>query len=336
MTKRELPKHVYRQKNGIYFQRRGWPSQKFDSEFGTPEFWREYAGILSQRDRCRKVVSRNFGALIDSYRKSPRYRNLKPRTGLDYDKHLDWFREIMGEANPTKMQRKDVIRLRDANAEKAYFANYSLRVLRILMEHCVDLGWRDTNPARGVPEIKTTKKEREPWPRELLEAYRDACGLGSRERLVMELCVGTGQRIGDVLEMRWSDIQDGGFLIKQSKTGKELWVPILRELEAALEAASRNSVYLLTNEQGTNRWSYRGASAAVRRVRSRIGALDYDIHSWRYNAACELVEAGCGDDLVASVTGQSPAMVLHYTKKVRQRVRAIAAQKLREERDEKV
>ena len=110
MTKRELPKHVYRQRNGIYFQRRGWPSQKFQ----TAEFWREYAGILAQKDRPRKVIARNFGALIDHYRRSPRYRNLKPRTGLDYDKYLDFFREIMGEANPAKMQRKDVIRLRDA------------------------------------------------------------------------------------------------------------------------------------------------------------------------------------------------------------------------------
>lgn len=332
MTKRELPKHVYRQRNGIYFQRRGWPSRKFENEFGTVEFWREYAGILAQNDVPRRVTSRNFGALIDSYRKSPRYRNLKPRTGLDYDKHLDWFREIMGETNPAKMQRKDVIRLRDANAEKAYFANYSIRVLRVLMEHCVDLGWRETNPVRGVPEIKTAKKEREPWPQELLDAYRNACALDTRERLVMELCVGTGQRIGDVLDMRWSDIKDGGFSVKQSKTGKELWVPILLDLQSALDAASRHSVFLLTNEQQTNRWSYRGASAAVRRVRQSIGALDYDIHSWRYNAACELVEAGCGDDLVAAVTGQSPAMVLHYTRKVRQRVRAIEAQQKRLDR----
>ncbi|MEP6201482.1 MAG: tyrosine-type recombinase/integrase, partial [Marinomonas sp.] len=264
MAKRELPKHVYRQRNGIYFQRRGWPSQKFQSDFGTPEFWREYAGILSQKDKPRRVVSRNFGALIDDYRKSPRYRNLKPRTGLDYDKYLDFFREIMGEANPAKMQRKDVIRLRDANAEKEYFANYSLRVLRVLMEHCVDLGWRDSNPARGVPELKTQRKrDREPWPRELLDAYRAACALGTRERLVMELCVGTGQRIGDVLNMRWSNIEDGAVWVRQSKTSKELWVPILPELQAALDAASRHSVFILTNERGVNRWSYRGASAAV-------------------------------------------------------------------------
>jgi len=239
----------------------------------------------------------------------------------------------MGEANPAKMLRKDVIRLRDANADKAYFANYSLRVLRVLMEHCVDLGWRDANPARGVPELKTVKKQREPWPRDLLDAYRASCELGTRERLVMELCVGTGQRIGDVLNMRWSNIEDGAVWVRQSKTSKELWVPILPELQAALDAASKHSVFILTNERGANRWSYRGASAAVRKVREQIGALGYDIHSWRYNAACELLEAGCGDDLIAAVTGQSPAMVQHYTKKVRQRMRAFRAQKMRMEQN---
>lgn len=329
MAKRELPKHVYRQRNGIYFQRRGWPSQKFDNDFGTPAFWKEYADILATKDQPKVISSRTFNALIKSYHKSPRYRNLKPRTGLDYDKHLTFFASIMGDRNPARMQRKDVIRLRDTNADKAYFANYALRVLRVLMEHCVDLGWRDTNPARGVPELKTEKKERDPWPQELLDAYRSACPLGTRERLVMELCLGTGQRIGDVLEMRWSDIQDGAFFVRQNKTKKELWVPILDELQAALNAASRHSVFILTNERGTNRWSYRGASAAVRNVRERIGALEYDIHSWRCNAACELLEAGCGDDLIAAVTGQSPAMVLHYTKKVRQRMRAREAQQKR-------
>jgi integrase len=276
MTKRELPKHVYQQRNGLYFQRRGWPSRKFQYDFQTAEFWQEYADILNGEAPPKRVTARNFAALVKDYRSSHRYKRLKPRTALDYDKYLDFFVSVMADANPASMKRKDVIRLRDANAEKAYFANYSLRVLRDLMEHCVDLGWREANPAKGVPEIKTEKIAREPWPYELLGAYRDACAFGTRERLVMELCVGTGQRIGDVLEMRWSDIQEGAFVIRQNKTGKELWVPILPELAAALDAASRHSVFILTNERGTNRWSYRGASQAVRNVREKIAAVDYE------------------------------------------------------------
>lgn len=336
MTKRELPKHVYKQRNGLYFQRRGWPSLKFQNAFGTPEFWAEYADILSGKEKQTRIIARNFHALIKDYRKSPRYSRLKPRTAMDYDKYLDFFGSIMGGANPAKMQRKDVIRLRDTNAAKPYFANYALRVFRILMEHCVDLGWRETNPAKGVQEIRTEKKLRDPWPKDMLAEYRAACSLGTRERLVMELCLGTGQRIGDVLEMRWSEIHDGAIVVKQNKTGKELWVPILPELQAALDLASRHSVFLLTNERGTNHWSYRGASQAVMKVREQIGALDFDIHSWRYNAACELLEAGCEDDLIAAVTGQSPAMVLHYTKKVRQKIRAIRAQQKRTEQKQNV
>jgi integrase len=199
MTKRELPKHVYRQRNGLYFQRRGWRSQKFQNEFGTPEFWNEYAEILAGKHGVQRVQTRTFSRLVEDYHKSPRYKRLKPRTALDYDKYLKFFVSIMGDVNPASMQRKDVIRLRDANAEKVYFANYALRVLRVLMEHCVDLGWRDNNPAKGVAELRTQTTEREPWPRDLLDRYRASCPLGTRERLVMELCVGTGQRIGDVL-----------------------------------------------------------------------------------------------------------------------------------------
>jgi integrase len=173
-------------------------------------------------------------------------------------------------------------------------------------------------PGARRSELKTEKREREPWPQELLDAYRAACAIETRERLVMELCVGTGQRIGDVLNMRWSNIEDGGVLVRQSKTSKELWVPILPELQAALDAASRHSVFILTNERGANRWSYRGASAAVRKVSEQIGALDYDIHSWRYNAACELLEASAAEDDLHQESPPSPGralrlMVQHYT-----------------------
>lgn len=336
MTKRELPKHIYRQKNGLYFQRRGWPTKKIQNEFGTPAFWQEYAGILTGDAAEARISTRSFDVLIKSYHKSPRYARLRPRTALDYDKYLEFFRTRMGSVNPAAMKRKDVIRMRDANAQKPYFANYSIRVLRVLMEHCVDLGWRDDNPVKGVSEIKTQTLAREPWPPELLAAYRSHCEIDSRERLVMELCVCTGQRIGDVLKMRWSDIQDGSVFVRQNKTRKELWVPILPELQVVLDAARRNSVFILTNERGTNCWSYRGASQAVRNVRAEIGALSYDIHSWRYNAAAELLEAGCEDDLIAAVTGQSPAMVQHYTRKVRQKIRAAKAQKMRTEQKRNV
>lgn len=329
MVKRELPKHIYRQKNGLYFQRRGWPSQKIQSKFGTPDFWKEYADILSGRKKPKVIISRNFKALIKDYIASHRYKKLKPRTARDYEKYLDFFSDILGEANPAKFQRKDAIRLRDSNADKPYFANYAVKVMRVLMEHCIDIGWRTDNPVKGVSLIKVDSDPRDPWPEHLIEAYRATNPLGSRERLVMELSVGIGQRIADTLKMKWSDIKDSGIEIRQNKTGKPLWVPILPPLQEALDATEKRSVFIVTNYAATGPWSYRGASQAIRKAREAIGALGYDIHSWRYNAACELLVAGCSDELIGAVTGQSPAMVQHYTAKVRQKVFAIEAQKKR-------
>lgn len=38
----------------------------------------------------------------------------------------------------------------------------------------------------------------------------------------MELAVVTGQRVGDLCEMKWSDIVDGYLYVEQSKTGVKL------------------------------------------------------------------------------------------------------------------
>lgn len=82
----------------------------------------------------------------------------------------------------------------------------------------------------------------------------------------MALCVGAIQQTGEGLEMRWTDIRDGAVFVRQSKTRKELWIPILDEQRAALGAALRHSVYILTYESETKCWSDRGASAAVQKV----------------------------------------------------------------------
>ena len=65
-------------------------------------------------------------------------------------------------------------------------------------------------------------------------------------------------------------------------------------------------------------------------VRKQIGAEKYDIHSLRYNAACDLALAGLDDIEIGSVTGQTTQTVQHYTKSVRQMANAKRAINARE------
>lgn len=325
MTRSNLPAHCYAKRGGVWFQRRGWQTVKFQAAPGTPEFAAEYARILRGQDTT-PPAKRSFTALIDSYCRSPRWQKLAPRTKADYRAVLDWAKEKLGPLPVDKMQRKDVIRAQATNAKTVRFANYIVQVLRVLMEHAIDLGWRQDNPCKGVLMIKSERPARQPWPADLVTAYRATAPLGTRARLIPELCLGTGQRIADVLRMRWDDLSDGGIWVTQGKTKARLWIPLTPRLREALDATKKRGLTICAQDNGRPT-SYRGAADLVMAIRKQIGAEAYDLHALRYTAAAELAAAGCDDALIASVTGhKTAAMVGRYAGQARQIARATEAQ----------
>lgn len=329
--KRDLPAYVYRRKGGLlYYERRGHKSQRIHGEPGSKEFALAYARAINGVEAMH--VKRNFRALVASYVASEKYRSKAPRTVQDYDKVLAWVIDKLGDQDPAKIQRHHVIRARDANAETQRFANYIVQVLRILFEHAIDLGWlgaHPINPAKGVSLIKSTAAPREAWPVEMVKAYR-AKATGTA-RLIFELCIGTGQRIGDVLRMRWNEIEGEGIHVRQGKTGQRLWVPLTPHLRAVLAETPRIGLTICAwGDKGRPR-GYRSAADLVYAVRKDIGALDYDLHGLRYTAAAELAALGCSDELIMAVTGhRTTAMVAKYAGPARQKSRAKEAQGLRE------
>ncbi|KAE9627957.1 tyrosine-type recombinase/integrase [Parasedimentitalea maritima] len=324
--KRDLPAHVYDKKGILYFQRRGYKSARIASRPGSKEFALEYAALLNGAQPA-PPSGKTFSSLVTSYERSQRYRNLAPRTARDYDKVLAWVRKKLGPLPVDRMRRKDLIRARDANAEAVRFANYIVQVVRILLEHAIDIGWRDDNPAKGVSLLKSETPARQSWPPEKIDAFREHAG--GRALLIFELCLGTGQRIGDVLKMRWSDIESDGINVTQGKTGTVLWVPFTAPLSTLISKTPKVGPTICAWGRGKPS-SYRSAHELVMNVRKQIGAETYDLHGLRYAAAAELASLGCSDELIMAVTGhQTRAMVARYAGSARQVSRAKEAQKLR-------
>lgn len=318
--KRTLPPYCYAKgaRGYVYYIRRGCKPVRIHAQIGTPEFAAEYA--LAMKGRAQARTGRNFAALIDRYKASPKYAKLAPRSKADYDKVLEFIRDRIGDIDPAKVQRRHIIAWRDENAHALRFANYLVQIIRILMERAIDLGWRADNPAKGVGMLKGDKPEPKAWPRDLVTAYR-ATATG-QALLIFELCLGTGQRIGDVLRMRWDHLEAGGVNVRQGKTGARLWIPLTASLRAALDATPKTGLTILTNGQGKP-LPYKTAQGLVMRVRKQIGADAYSIHGLRHTAAHELAAAGCTDEQIAALTGHSTArMVAHYTGPARQRARA--------------
>jgi integrase len=322
--KRGLPPYVYPKKGAIYFQRRGFPTVRITSAQGTPEFHAEYARLLAG-ERPIYAGPRVFSALVREYVASPKYRNLSIRTVQDYDKVLEWVTAKLGPLPVAAMQRKDVIRAQSTNADRVRFANYIVQVLRILFEHSIDLGWRKDNPAKGVSLITSSKPAREAWPQGLVDAFRAKAE--GRTLLIFELCIGTGQRIADVLKMRWGDIEGDCIMVKQGKTGAKLAIPITPRLGFILAATPRIGLTMCAWGPAGKPTLYRTAADLIMAVRRQIGAEGYDIHGLRYFAAAELAEAGCSDELIMAITGhRTIAMVAKYAGPARQRSRAQEAQ----------
>jgi len=141
--------------------------------------------------------------------------------------------------------------------------------------------------------------------------------------------LGTGQRIGDVRKMRWSDIEEGGINVRQGKTGKDLWIPFTSQLATVLDRTPRTGLFILS-QPDSQPVSYRAAAFAVMKVRKEIGAEEYDIHALRHTTASELAALGLSDDLIMAVTGHtSRASVVRYAGAARQKARAQVAQDAR-------
>lgn len=343
MKGRDLPSHIVRDRRGVLYFRRGSKGKWIKLETQFPAGEPVPFALHQEREKLLKMPvnvapGKDMAAVIRYY-KSKDFAKLAPRTKQDYDVHLAYFNDRMGAVIPAHVERVHIIRWQQAWLEKItpHKANYRLRILSILFEVAKDMGLlkkSDENPVKGVKAVDYEKEERLPWPADRVKAFRDAYPYDTRERLCFEMCLGTGQRISDVLRMQWGHIQSGGINVRQGKTKKRLWVPLTAHLQAALDVAPKRSLFILAKDMTKTKtpgpWAYRSASQALRKAREAVDALDYDLHSLRYSAASELLAAGADDATIAAITGQSQRMVEHYTRSTRQKVLAMKAKEMRE------
>jgi integrase len=143
------------------------------------------------------------------------------------------------------------------------------------------------------------------------------------------LALYSGQRQGDVLKMRWTDMRNGLIAVEQMKTGKKLWIPMHVDLKDVLADVARKGETILTNSRG-EAWTADGFRTAWHK---QCAANDLKLlreqkcvfHGLRKSAVVMLLEAGCTDAEVSAITGQTREMVVHYARAVNQKRLAAAA-----------
>jgi integrase len=316
-------KMKYLDKIGSYhYYRRGGKRWRLKGEPGSRGFledWRDaeadYLGATPFG------VKESFNEVADKYLTSPEFKDLAAGSQKNYRIYLKQMRRSFGPSPILDIKRKHVKAYRDRIADKRGAANQSVRVMMAVMAWAIDSDLIEINPAAGIKGLKGG--EFLPWPDTLIERFFKE----APKELVWAFAVGlyTGQRKGDVLKVRWADIENGGINFRQQKTGVEIWVPILPELETVIKSIPKRSLHILTTKTGRV-WVKSNFDSTFKRCLKDMGIGGYVFHGLRKNAAVMLAEAGCTTEQIKAWTGHaSDSMAAYYSRGANQKHLANAA-----------
>ncbi len=325
----DLPRHVHRVRSRgrdyyYYHPGRGTPAAAkpvaLPHDPQSSEFWKALETLTgTPTDEPGTVAD-----LIARYLDSPEFAEKSEATQKNYRIYLGKLKQKIGPFPATDIRPRHIMELRDLYAATPAAANQVVHVAGTLFVWGVPRDFVSGNPCRDVPSLKTGEGHM-PWPEwafvMMRESFRDEL------RIACELALYTGQRQGDVLRMKLSDFEDDGVMVRQSKTGKRLWVPIHIELQPVIEECrARGNLYLVSRRDGQpltarnfqSLFANETRKVAHRRFREERGRF----HGLRKSATVKLRESGCTTGQIQAVTGMSLAMVEHYSRGVDQRAMA--------------
>lgn len=304
--------HEFRDRHGKirrYFRRPGFKQTPLPGLPGSEEFMAAYQAALSGQAAPRLEVGASrtapgtISALVARYYRSARFATLANSTKATYRGIIERFREEHGDKRVALLGREHIKRMQETKLATPAAANNWLRIVRLLLDFAIDEGMRGDNPAVGVKGVRHRSDGFAPWTEREIEIFRAKHPLGTRARLAMEIIYNTAQRRSDVVRMGPQHVRSGVLSIRQQKTGQAVDVPVLPELQAAIDATATGNLAFLVTEGGQP-FSPAGFGNWFRDICNEAGLpAGFSAHGLRKAAATRLAEAGCSDHEIMSWGG---------------------------------
>lgn len=315
-----------------YFRRPGFPRVGLPGAVGSEEFMEAYQAASTGSKRevgIERNEAGSISALIASFYKSADFVSLKEQTKRDYRCTLEAFRQKHGSKPAGRIAVKHVNSILGELADKPGAAKKLRHRLRQIMQHAVDIGWREDNPVLVSKRIKHKSDGFIPWTEGEIVKFEAHWPSGSKPRLALALLLYTGQRRSDMVTMGQQHVTGSRIAVVQIKTGRRLAIPIHPALKAEL-AHHKSDMTFLRTEYGKP-FSAAGFGDWFKDKVTRAGITDRTAHGLRKAAGRRLAEAGCTAHEIMSILGHvSLSEAQKYTRDIdQQRMADGAIKKLR-------
>jgi integrase len=276
---------------------------------GTAEFRVAYEAALAGEPLrveigADRTIPGTVNAAVISYFNSSAFTALAPESRRTRRGILERFRADHGDKRISLLQKTHIDRMIASKASTPAAARNFLAAVNVLMEHCVEQGWRADNPARGVRKPTVKSAGFHSWDESDIEAFRAEHLIGTRARLALELALGTALRRSDLVTLGQQHIRDGVIQIRTRKTNVSLALPVHPALATALSAPPRAQLTFLAAANGRP-LTPSSFTNWFRSMCRQAGLHNHSVHGLRKAALRRLAESGLSASVIQAVSGHA-------------------------------
>lgn len=281
----------------------------------SPEFWnaiRQAQGIVGS------VPADTFGAVLDAYLSHIRTvrtasETITAGTIDQYERALRIARAAWSDLPAKGLRPVHVQAVMDAFASTPGKANNFLSAMRALSTWARVNDHIEHSLTEGVKPYKQDKGHK-PWtPEQINAALTKLTGVIRRGVI---LYMYTGMRGSDAVRLGWTDIDDGGFSLTTQKKKRDVWCPIVPELQAEMGTWEKRPGPFLLQEGGRangKRFTRKLFSTHFAEARDKIPELaGVTLHGLRCTAVIRLRRAGLSTGQIGDIVGMSLPMIERY------------------------
>lgn len=328
MKRTDLPRGVFEQDGRYYLvtaagKRRIWTPLTRIKE-GLPALYTALAAARTDAAECVRMP-----ALIAAWQIRIGSKRSE-KTQIDDRARARVIAEAFPEFLPAQMKAPACLDFLEQFEDKPRTFNAYRALLREFMRFAEVKGLREagSNPVIAIKQMPTPARGRYITDDELAKIKAAALvgrdGLDTRSGAMLccliDMAYLTGQRIGDLLSMEWSQITDAGIEFVTGKTGARIMVERTARLDAVVQTLRELRIkragfapQVFTRQDG-QAYTYWGASTAWQRARERAGVSGCTFHDIRAKALTDVQGARGMDDAQRMGGHSTPNQTADYVR----------------------